>query len=180
MHAQHPLTKTCLSNLVRHWLHSPMSGQPDTLCHCQWCHSSPYKSMNRKKDFKNHNLRWKNYSVVLISLFQSKMQVKCTEEFLHSDTVKVIMRPCWQQLCYNQTDNSTCRCIALPAEVDRLTVHRSMWLIVVFFRVRSRAPFISTVWLFLFQNAAPLAAHNILYKRYHMNRIELPYCFSYM
>lgn len=56
------------------------------------------------------------------------------------------------------------RCIALSGEGDTLTEHGSMWLIFIF-RVWSGAPLISTVWLFLFQNTAPLTAHNILYKK---------------
>lgn len=47
---------------------------------------------------------------------------------------------------------------------DKLTDYGSMWFIFIF-RIWSRAPFISTVWLFLFQNTTPFTAHNILYKR---------------
>lgn len=77
------------------------------------------------------------------------------------------------------------RYIALPVEGDTLTEHGSMWLIFIF-RVWTGAPLISTVWLFLFQNTAPLTAHNILYNKKKKNSITsmstaglnyITYCF---
>lgn len=55
-------------------------------------------------------------------------------------------------------------------EVDRLTEGRSVWLVFIFLSVRSRAPFISTVWLLLLQNTAPLTAHNTLYRIIHIHQ----------
>lgn len=50
--ARHPLTRTRLSGLDRHWLYSPIPGHLDAQCQWQGCDSSHYKSLNPQNEFE--------------------------------------------------------------------------------------------------------------------------------